>query len=64
VRPVGLRLGRRGGLVAMCVHGMVDAATWIVGRGAFVPWAVIGAILAVQRFCVRRAILDEAIEEP
>jgi putative inorganic carbon (HCO3(-)) transporter len=37
------------GLVAMGVHGTVDATTWIVSRGAFVPWAVIGAVLALHR---------------
>ena len=36
-------------LVGMVVHGMVDATTWIVGRGAFVPWMVIGAIQALHR---------------
>jgi putative inorganic carbon (hco3(-)) transporter len=47
-------------LVAMCVHGMVDATTWIVGRGAFVPWAVIGAILAVHRTAVYTHCTEEA----
>ena len=36
-------------LVAMGIHGSVDATTWIVSRGAFVPWAIIGAILALHR---------------
>jgi putative inorganic carbon (HCO3(-)) transporter len=36
-------------LVAVLVHGAVDATTWIVSRGAFVPWAVIGTILALHR---------------
>ena len=36
-------------LVGMLGHGMVDATTWIVGRGAFFPWAVMGTILALQR---------------
>jgi putative inorganic carbon (HCO3(-)) transporter len=36
-------------LVGLLVHGMVDATTWIVGRGAFVLWAVIGTILALAR---------------
>jgi putative inorganic carbon (HCO3(-)) transporter len=44
-------------LVAMLVHGLVDAPTWIVGRSAYfpwaligvLPWAVIGAILASHR---------------
>lgn len=36
-------------LVGMLVHGQVDATTWIVGRGAFVPWATIGIALALAR---------------
>ena len=36
------------GLVAMLVHGMVDATTWIIGRGAFIPWAVIGTLVALK----------------
>ena len=35
-------------LVAMLVHGTVDATTWIVSRGAFVPWVIIGTILALH----------------
>jgi putative inorganic carbon (HCO3(-)) transporter len=33
-------------LVAMLIHGVIDAATWTVGRIAFLPWAVIGILLA------------------
>jgi putative inorganic carbon (HCO3(-)) transporter len=36
-------------LTAMLVHGTIDATTWIVSRGAFVPWAVIGLLLALHR---------------
>ena len=36
-------------LAGMCVHGLVDATTWTVGRGAFVPWAVIGTAVALAR---------------
>ena len=36
-------------LVGMLVHGLVDATTWTVGRGAFVPWAVVGTALALAR---------------
>jgi putative inorganic carbon (HCO3(-)) transporter len=39
-------------VVAMGVHGTVDATTWIVSRGAFVPWAVVGTILALHRQAV------------
>ena len=27
---------------------MLDAVTWIIGRGAFVPWAVIGMLIALD----------------
>jgi putative inorganic carbon (HCO3(-)) transporter len=33
-------------LAGMLVHGTVDATTWIVGRGSFLPWVVIGTIVA------------------
>lgn len=36
-------------LAGMQVHGLVDAATWSIGRGAFVPWAVIGVLVALAR---------------
>ncbi len=36
------------GLVGMLVHGTLDATTWIIGRGAFVPWAVIGMLIALN----------------
>lgn len=35
-------------LVGMLVHGMLDAVIWITGRGAFVPWAVIGMLIALN----------------
>jgi putative inorganic carbon (HCO3(-)) transporter len=35
-------------LVAMLVHGVLDAPTWITGRGAFVPWAVIGLAVGLH----------------
>jgi len=36
-------------LSGMLIHGTVDATTWIVGRGAIVPWAVIGMLVALAR---------------
>ncbi|MBN2002162.1 MAG: O-antigen ligase family protein [Anaerolineae bacterium] len=36
-------------LVAMLVHGLVDAATWIVGWSAPLPWMVIGLLMAAVR---------------
>jgi putative inorganic carbon (HCO3(-)) transporter len=41
-------------LVGMLVHGMVDAATWILGRGAFVPWLVVGTVISLELFVRRR----------
>jgi putative inorganic carbon (HCO3(-)) transporter len=35
-------------LAGMLVHGSVDATTWAIGRGAFVPWAVIGTLIALN----------------
>lgn len=34
-------------LIGMLAHGMLDATTWIIGRGAFVPFAVIGTLMAL-----------------
>lgn len=36
-------------LVAMLVHGLVDATSWIIGWGAPLPWAVIGILVALER---------------
>jgi len=36
-------------LVAMLAHGMLDAATWITGRSAFIPWVVIGLVVGLYR---------------
>jgi putative inorganic carbon (HCO3(-)) transporter len=36
-------------LLGMAVHGFVDCPVWIIGRTAFVPWAVIGIVLALQK---------------
>jgi putative inorganic carbon (HCO3(-)) transporter len=41
-------------LVGMLIHGMVDAATWILGRGAFVPWLVVGAVISLELLVRRR----------
>jgi len=35
-------------LAGMCVHGLFDAASW-GNKGAFVPWLVIGAAVALYR---------------
>ncbi len=35
-------------LVGMVVHGMLDATTWIIGRGAFVPFFVMGILMTLQ----------------
>ncbi len=36
-------------LLAMLVQGMLDAATWVIGRGSFVPWIVIGLVITLHR---------------
>jgi len=35
-------------LTGMLVHGTLDATTWIIGRGAFAPFAVIGMLMALM----------------
>ncbi len=35
-------------LVGMLVHGMLDATTWIIGRAAFIPFAVIGILIVLE----------------
>jgi putative inorganic carbon (HCO3(-)) transporter len=51
-------------VVAMLVHGLVDATTWIVGRGAFVPWAVMGTVLALnQQAYIRTMVGRKSTEE-
>ncbi len=32
-------------LIAMMIHGMIDATTWIVGWGAPLPWLIFGLLL-------------------
>jgi putative inorganic carbon (HCO3(-)) transporter len=36
-------------LTGMLLHGMVHASSWIVGRGAFIPWLVIGLATALNQ---------------
>jgi putative inorganic carbon (HCO3(-)) transporter len=36
------------GLAGMCVHGLVDAATWGL-KLAFIPWVVMGLVVALHR---------------
>ena len=36
------------GLIGMLVHGLVDATAWAIGRGAFIPWAIIGVLVALN----------------
>ncbi|HOU15414.1 MAG TPA: O-antigen ligase family protein [Anaerolineae bacterium] len=33
-------------LIAMMIHGMIDATTWIVGWGAPLPWLIFGLLMA------------------
>jgi hypothetical protein len=41
-------------LVGMLVHGLVNAATWIVARDAFLLWMVIGLLLVMANQTARR----------
>jgi putative inorganic carbon (HCO3(-)) transporter len=45
-------------LIALLVHGAVDATAWIVSRGAFVLWAIVGVVLAVHR---RASLIDRSV---
>ena len=47
--PASLAWAGLASLTGMLVHGSVDATTWIIGRGAFVPWAAIGTLVALSR---------------
>lgn len=40
-------------LVGMVVHGMMHASTWVVGRAAFLPWAVMGILFALGNYAMR-----------
>ncbi|MSP14547.1 MAG: hypothetical protein EXR62_16530 [Chloroflexi bacterium] len=49
----GVILGCLGALVAMLVHGMLDAVTWNF-KPAFVVWAVLGLLSAVGQLAIER----------
>jgi putative inorganic carbon (HCO3(-)) transporter len=36
-------------LIAMMIHGLVDATTWVIGRGSLVPFILYGLIIALER---------------
>ena len=42
----------------MLIHGMVDATTWAVGRGAFVPFIVYGVLIALEQRPQKRSSTD------
>ncbi|MCG2770070.1 MAG: O-antigen ligase family protein, partial [Anaerolineae bacterium] len=44
-----LFLGLFAGLVAMGIHGMIDAVTWGIVKPAIVPWWVMGLVAALTR---------------
>jgi putative inorganic carbon (HCO3(-)) transporter len=35
-------------MIGLLVHGLVDSTTWLIGRNAFILWAVIGTIVALE----------------
>ena len=41
------------GMLGMAAHGLVDAVTLTMGRAAFVPWAVMGGLIALYRMAGR-----------
>jgi len=45
----GLCAGCMAGLVGMCMHGLIDAATWGGIKLAFLPWTVMGLVVALHR---------------
>jgi putative inorganic carbon (hco3(-)) transporter len=49
----GLCGGGIAGLVGMCVHGLIDATTWGL-KLAFIPWAVMGLVVALYLWSARR----------
>jgi putative inorganic carbon (HCO3(-)) transporter len=42
------------GIVAMMVHGLTDTHTW-GSKGAFIPWAVMGLVVALYRLALARS---------
>lgn len=52
-------------IAGMLVHGLVDATTWIVGRGALFPWAVIGLLVALGELAppARSAAIQKSPEK-
>lgn len=51
----GLAWACLAGLAGMTVHGMLDATTWVVGKGGFVPFLVMGLAVALMVQCRRSA---------
>ncbi|MGQ9517569.1 MAG: O-antigen ligase family protein [Anaerolineae bacterium] len=41
-------------LAGMTFHGMFDATTWVVGKGCFIPFAVMGLVFALAKAPARR----------
>lgn len=54
---LGFVVGLSSGLAALLIHGLVDNTMW-GSRAAFIPWIVIGAIVAVCRFAVTLPISE------
>jgi len=52
-------------LTGMCVHGLVDAASWGYIKLAFIPWLVIGLLVSLYRLAEREhkesTVLPEAM---
>jgi len=50
--PRAVAVGGLAGLVASLAHGLVDVHTW-GSKGAFVPWLMIGLVLALHALALR-----------
>ena len=60
----GLTWACLAGLAGMAVHGMLDATTWVVGKGGFVPFMVMGLVVALAVQCQRTIDTAGGDKEP
>jgi putative inorganic carbon (HCO3(-)) transporter len=55
----GLGVGLLGSLIALSVHGLMDAATWGT-RPAFLAWAVFGLVTAAYNYAEKAALVQRS----
>lgn len=59
-----ITIGASSGILAMMIHGLVDTHTW-GSKGAFIPWMVMGLVVALYRMALSHApSLDGRQEMP